>query len=80
MANRLADQVAIVTGGNSGIGEGTAHLFAQEGAKVALLARREKEGHAVEQAIRDKGGEALFVSCDVSNREQVDAAVQRVAG
>lgn len=79
MPNRLADQVAIVTGGNSGIGEGTAHLFAQEGAKVALLARREEEGHAVEQAIRDKGGEALFVRCDVSDRQQVDAAVQRVA-
>ena len=61
MANRLADQVAIVTGGNSGIGEGTARLFAQEGANVALLARREEEGHAVEQSIRDGGSEALFV-------------------
>lgn len=78
MADRLADQVAIVTGGNSGIGEGTARLFAKEGAKVALLARREEEGYAVEQSIRDGGGEALFVRCDVSDREQVDAAVQKV--
>lgn len=78
MPDRLSDQVAIVTGGNSGIGEGTARLFAREGAKVALLARREKEGHAVEQSIRDDGGEALFVRCDVSDRQQVDAAVQRV--
>ena len=78
MPDRLSDQVAIVTGGNSGIGEGTARLFAREGARVALLARREKEGHAVEQSIRDDGGEALFVRCDVSDRQQVDAAVQRV--
>ena len=44
MGNKLEGDVAIVTGGNSGIGEATAHLFAKEGAKVALLARREKEG------------------------------------
>ena len=79
MPNRLADQAAIVTGGNSGIGEGAARLFAQEGAKVALLARREEEGRSVERSIREGGGEALFVRCDVSDREQVDAAVQRVA-
>ena len=78
MPGKLADQVAIVTGGNSGIGEGTVHLFAQEGAKVAIVARREAEGHAVEQAVKDKGGEALFISCDVSDREQVDSTVQTI--
>ena len=78
MPGKLADQVAIVTGGNSGIGEGTVHLFVQEGAKVAIVARREAEGRAVEQAVKDKGGEALFISCDVSDREQVDSTVQTV--
>ena len=78
MPGKLADQVAIVTGGNSGIGEATVHLFAREGAKVAILARRENEGHAVETAVRDNGGEAMFISCDVSDRRQVDAAVQSV--
>ncbi len=78
MTDKLAGQVAIVTGGNSGIGEGAARLFAREGASVAILARREKEGHAVESSIRDDGGEALFVRCDVSDSEQVNSAVRTV--
>lgn len=78
MVNKLAGQVAIVTGGNSGIGEATAHLFAYESAKVVLLARREKEGHKVEESIRNKGGVALFIPCDVSEREQVDEAVKKI--
>ena len=60
MGNKLDGDVAIVTGGNSGIGEATAHLFAKEGAKVAILARREKEGKEVESAIKASGGEATF--------------------
>ena len=76
MAGRLEGKVAIVTGGNSGIGEATAHTFAREGARVAIMARREAEGTAVQSAIRDSGGEATFIRCDVSNRQQVDAAVQ----
>lgn len=78
MSDKLATKVAIVTGGNSGIGESTAHLFASESAKVALLARREKEGHCVEEAIKREGGDALFIPCDVSERKQVDEAVQKV--
>lgn len=75
MPGRLQGKVAIITGGNSGIGEATAHLFAQEGAKVALLARREAEGQAVQHAIGATGGEAVFIQCDVSDRRAVEAAV-----
>ena len=78
MPGKLENQVAIVTGGNSGIGKATALLFASEGAKVGLMARREKEGIDVENAIKSDGGEALFVSCDVGNRQQVDDAVGKV--
>jgi NAD(P)-dependent dehydrogenase (short-subunit alcohol dehydrogenase family) len=66
MAGRLHNKVAIVTGGNSGIGEATARLFTQEGAKVAILARRETEGHAVQEAIRAEGGDVTFLPCDVT--------------
>ena len=49
--NRLENKVAIITGGSSGIGEGTARAFARQGAKVILLARQEEMGRAVEAAI-----------------------------
>ncbi len=75
MAGRLENRVAIVTGGNSGIGATTAKTFAREGAKVALMARREKEGLEVQEAIRADGGEATFIACDVSDSAAVNQAV-----
>ena len=78
MPGKLDGEVAIVTGGNSGIGEATVRRFAREGAKTAILARREKEGEAVRDSVNADGGEAIFVRCDVSNRAQVDSAIQTV--
>jgi len=77
MAGRLDGKVAIITGGNSGIGESTAHLFAKEGAKVAIMARREDEGQEVQDAIRAEGGDATFIRCDVMDRPLVDSAVEQ---
>lgn len=77
MSQRLANKVAIITGGNSGIGETTAHTFSREGAKVVLMARRESEGKAVEEAIRANGGDATFVQCDVRENSSVIAAVDK---
>jgi 3-oxoacyl-[acyl-carrier protein] reductase len=79
MTQRLKNKVAIVTGGNSGIGEATVHLFAREGAKVVIMARREEEGARVEKAVSEEGGEATFIACDVSNVGSVDSAAAEAA-
>jgi len=78
MGNGLTGKVAIVTGGNSGIGAATVRRLAQEGARVGILARREAEGLAVEQVVRDAGGEAAFFGCDVLHRDAIEAAVAGV--
>ncbi len=80
MPGRLDGKVTIVTGGNSGIGEATSHLFAKEGAKVILMARREEQGIEVQNSIRTEGGEATFIQCDVANVDSVERAVEQATG
>lgn len=62
---RLANKIALITGGTSGIGRATAILFAQEGAKVALAGRDEIRGRAVVEEIEQAGRTALFIRSDV---------------
>jgi NAD(P)-dependent dehydrogenase (short-subunit alcohol dehydrogenase family) len=73
---KLQGKVSIITGATKGIGLACAQEFAQEGAKVVLAGRTESLGEAVAEEIRTGGGDAVFVRCDVSNKEQVDALVQ----
>jgi NAD(P)-dependent dehydrogenase (short-subunit alcohol dehydrogenase family) len=72
---RLANKVALITGGTSGIGEATAVLFAQEGASVAIAARNEKRGHAVMERILESGGKVVFVRTDVRRAAECQRAV-----
>ena len=72
MPGRLADKVAIVTGGNSGMGAGTVELFVAEGARVVIAARGEELGQAVADRLGDN---ALFVRADVSVEADVKAMV-----
>lgn len=76
---KLDGKTAIITGGNSGIGEATGRLFAREGAKVVLMARRAVQGEAVVQEIREAGGEAVFIPCDVGDADSVAGAVEQAA-
>lgn len=63
--NRLASKVAIVTGASSGIGRATAKLFAQQGAKVIVAARRQHELDTLVAEIADQGGIAVALAGDV---------------
>ena len=72
---KLKDKVAIVTGGSKGIGWGVATVFAQQGAKVSVVARDPKAGEQTAEEIRNKGGEAVFIPCDISSEEEVKAMI-----
>lgn len=74
---RLDGKVAIITGGNSGIGECTAQLFAKEGAKVVISARRVEQLESVAAKIREAGGEVLVVPCDISKPQQCEDVVAK---
>lgn len=74
MAERLKNQVAWISGGASGIGEGVARLFAQEGAAVALVDVQSAKGKSIAEQIRGGGGQATFIECDVANSDQVRAS------
>ena len=73
---RFADQVVLVTGATSGIGETTAKAFASEGAKVVFNGRRAQLGQQVESQIRDLGGDATYIQSDVRDPQQVEQLVQ----
>ena len=69
---RFEDKVALVTGGNSGIGRATSLAFARDGARVVIAARREELGQAVVREIKKEGGDALFIKTDVTNPTAVE--------
>jgi len=71
----LEGKVAIVTGGNRGIGGATSRVLAREGATVTVACRDAASGEAMAAAIRDGGGRAISVLADVSRRADVDRMV-----
>ena len=74
---RLEGKVAIITGSNSGVGAATAKLFAKEGAKVVISARRLPQLEEVADEIRAAGGEVLVVQTDVSKVEDCENLVAK---
>jgi NAD(P)-dependent dehydrogenase (short-subunit alcohol dehydrogenase family) len=73
--NRLLGKVAIVTGASAGIGRATAKLFASEGAKVVLAARRATELETLVAEIGADGGEAVYLAGDVQSEDYAKAVV-----
>lgn len=77
MTGRFAGKVALVTGAAGGIGRATAQAFAREGARVVVSDWKEEEARATAEAIREAGGEALFVAADITRSAQVKALVEQ---
>ena len=66
---RLADKVALISGGSRGQGAREAVLFSQEGASVVIADVLEEEGQQLEAQINESGGRALFVRLDVTSED-----------
>ena len=77
-AGLFADQVAIVTGGGSGIGRCTAHELASLGAKVALVGRKVEKLTSVRDEIAKAGGEALCFPLDIREEESVKTSIAKI--
>jgi NAD(P)-dependent dehydrogenase (short-subunit alcohol dehydrogenase family) len=75
MVDRLAGEIAIVTGGGQGIGAAISSRFAAEGARVVIAQRTEAIGAAHAGAIRESGGEAISIATDVTVRADIEALV-----
>jgi NAD(P)-dependent dehydrogenase (short-subunit alcohol dehydrogenase family) len=74
----MTDQkVAIITGGSSGIGQATAVALAKEGVKVAVAARRTKEGEQTMRLVNEAGGDGIFVRTDVASEKDVKLLVEK---
>lgn len=74
---KLQDRVAIIFGGTSGLGEATAKAYADEGAKVVVTGRDDKDGNRIVKDITNKGQEAIFVKADVSKGAEIQAVVDK---
>jgi NAD(P)-dependent dehydrogenase (short-subunit alcohol dehydrogenase family) len=75
---KLENKVALITGGGSGIGQATAHLFAAEGALLALVDYHTDSVQATLKEIEANGGQGLALTADVSQADQMQAAVQQI--
>lgn len=74
---KLRNKVALITGGGTGIGKTTAKLFANEGARIAIIDWAEEAGERSAKEINMLGGEAYFFKADVSEPEQMEGAFNK---
>lgn len=80
----MKNEIVIITGASSGIGKATALKLAESGAKVVLTARREEKLKALTTAITNNGGQAIYITADVTNdrdlKKVVNAALEEYDG
>ena len=74
----LKDQVALVTGGGTGMGRATALEMAQSGARIVVLGRRPEPIEDCAKTIREAGGDAIAISGDIRQPEQIEAAMAQI--
>jgi 2-deoxy-D-gluconate 3-dehydrogenase len=75
----LSGKVAVVTGGNGGIGLGMAQGLADAGATIAVVGRNEAKSKAAAAALEQRGGKAIAVTADVTDKAAVAAMAERVS-
>lgn len=76
---KLQDKVALITGGDSGIGRAVAYAFAKEGAKIAIVYLEEhKDAEETKKAIEKSGGECLLIAGDIGEEKFCQKAVKKV--
>ena len=76
---QLTGKVAVITGAGSGIGKAAALLLAEQGAKIGTIDRTPEEAQATIAEINQKGGEGIATIADVSQPDQVQAAIDQIA-
>lgn len=75
MSDRLVGKVCVITGGARGIGATTSRIFAGEGACVVIGDVKDDLGEKVAEEIRQNGGQAIYVHCDVTKEEECKALI-----
>lgn len=75
---RLEGKIAWISGATSGIGEAAARLFANEGAKVAIVGRSKDRAEKINTEIQSAGGKSMVSICDVSVPDQIESSIQEV--